>query len=302
MSSSLTPGTIYMKSPYGEVLDEVPADFVHPELWPEYGALFRPVGMCAREEVGSNPRGIRWSLWPITFEEYVGDSEPKLHNADHGALTRNRAVMWKRIHTAVVPAGWRSMSRETWELDAFCRIAPGEDYTQKWSPTARRDLKRWNRHQDTHTTEEVSFEEYKKAYRKGTVFFKLGWEQLRSMERGLVVPTIRENLHLFVVRNKETGVIVAGLGAVYSHPNRASMYHIPFVTREGKKLYAMTGLINHWFAHAQHAGIRMQVFTCFWHKGEKRDWKGPSEFKARFAEALLAYPPTLWQFRKGKLF
>ena len=291
-----------MRSPYGTVLDEIPTDFVHPEQWPEYGAVFQPVVPCKREEVGVHPSGIRWSLWPITFEEYVGDEDPKLKDADTGALARFRTVAWKRVHRTDVPKGWITLSKGPWSLDGICRINPEEDYTKKWGHSGRRDLGLWRRNANEYTIEKCDFADYKKAYEKSTVRKKIGMNQFLGVERSLVLPAARDNLHLWVVRNKRSHNIVAGLAAVYSLANHASMYRVPFVLPEAKKICAMTGLVDHWFNHARSYGITTQIFTHFWQPGEPSSWKGSSEFKSHFITDLVAMPPLLWKWRRGKIF
>ncbi len=112
-------------------------------------------------------RGIRWSIWPITFEMHIGDQEPGLSVG--GKLARPRVVRWMRVRRTDVPAGWRE-AKHPWRVDAYHELAPG--YAQKWNKSSRRDLRLWQeRHLGkTHVIEPVSWPEYEAAYRKSTIF------------------------------------------------------------------------------------------------------------------------------------
>src|SRR3989344_4400918 len=108
-----------MECIYGPLAKELPDGFAPPEMWPEFPATARPVGICRRELVGTHPRGVRWSLWPLTFEEYVGDDAPDLKASDKGKLAYNRLVMWRRITPVAPPPGWRAWAKGPWRLDEF---------------------------------------------------------------------------------------------------------------------------------------------------------------------------------------
>lgn len=299
-SSSLSPGTHFMQSPYGKVLDEIPAGFVPPEAWPEFGHITQPAPICAREEVGTRPSGIRWSLWPVTFEEYVTDEEPKLADADSGPLARNRIVFWKRISRTDAPAGWHSFSRKPWRLDGIAHITP--DYSSAWDKKARHELRKWQELEGVDfKIEEVSVDEYVAAYKQSTVARRVGLEGVHIIEELQLLPH-KDHTILWGVRDLKTGRLVAGCAPTFSPTNSASVYRAPFILAEAKKLPVMTGLVDHWCKEMLARGIQTQVFTHFWQPGELPTWKGFSLFKSRFVTDLVAYPPILWRLRGGKIF
>ena len=47
-----------------------------------------------------------------------------------------------------------------------------------------------------------------------------------------------------------------------------------FHTDAAKAVSAGTGLMDHWFQHAQQTGIRYLEFGTFWTPGEPNSWKG----------------------------
>jgi hypothetical protein len=289
--------------PYGEIVTELPANYAPPEMWPEYEAVAMPRTICKREKVGINPEGIRWSLWPITFEEYVGDQEPDLAAAS-GALARNRLVMWKRLSRTDAPKGWRLLSRQPWRVDGFFELHAGEDYKTKWQKQARRDLRMWQEHycDKGYAIEAVSLEEYVDAYKKSTVNKRVGRDALDILLRKYAVPLARKNMTLWGVRNTRSGQLVAGISPRHSPTFGSSTYEAPFILPEAKKIYAMTALIDHWFAEAREHSSSLLVFNSFWQPGEPRSWKAFSLFKSHFGPKYVAYPPTLWRFVRGKIF
>ena len=281
---------------------DFPSNFVPPEMWPEYVHIAMPRTMCAREETGTNPKGVRWSLWPLTFEEYITDREPVINNA--GTLARNRAVMWKRHHDGPVPKGWRKLSNLPWRVDGYVELAPGADYKAGWYKQARRDLRLWEENflNKGYCIEAVPLQEYASAYAKSTVRKKVGLDPLEILQRKCAAHATGDTLQLFGVRNTASREIVAGIALLYSPTFNSSKYECPFILPEAKKIYAMTALINHWFRESLTRGATALVFSCFWHKGEPKSWKAFSLFKSHFGPTQVAYPPTLWKFVRGKLY
>ncbi len=274
-------------------------------MWPEYIHLAMPRTVCAREEVGGgqtgNPKGIRWSLWPLTFEEYVSDREPAID--DSGKLARNRVMMWKRLHDGPAPKGWYKLSKNPWRVDGFVELTPDTDYKTGWYKQARRDLRLWEEKflNKGYSIEPVSLEEYERAYKKSTVMRKVGFDPLQILRRKYATKVGRENMALWGVRNKR-GEIIAGINLRFSPTYNSTKYECPFILLEAKHVYAMTALVDHWFKESLKRGVTLLVFSCFWHKGEPKSWKAFSLFKSHFGPQLVAYPPTLWRFVRGKLF
>lgn len=293
-----------MNFPYGEITPDPPPNFAPPEVWPEFGAVAQPTSVCAREEVGQKPRGVRWSLWPLTFEEYWGDQEPDVKAAAKGSLVRNRLVGWRRVSRSDVPAGWRTLSRRPGRVDGFYILGNTADYRADWSGNARRNYKKWAAACDTgdYAVEPIDFKEYKRAYARSTARKKTGLEYIDVLERKLALPSCKDHYSLWGVLNKKTGAIIAGYVRCHSPTYRSSTREFPFILSEGKKIYAAVGLMDHWVRHSLGAGVELLVTASFWHPGEPKSWKGFSAFKAQFGYTYVAYPPTLWKFVRGKIF
>jgi len=283
----------------------MPKNFVPPEMWPEYVHIAMPRSVCAREEVGGkqtgDPKGIRWSIWPLTFEEYITDSEPAIDNS--GVLARNRAVMWKRLHDGPVPKGWHKLSNLPWRVDGFVELTPDTDYKAGWYKQARRDLRMWEEKflNKGYTIEPVSLDEYGRAYKKSTVMRKVGFDPLQILRRKHAAQIGRDTMALWGVRNKR-GDIIAGINLRFSPTYNSATYECPFILPEAKKVYAMTALIDLFFNESQKRGVSLLVFNSFWSKGEPKSWKAFSLFKSHFGPQYVAYPPTLWRFVRGKLY
>lgn len=292
-----------MDFPYGDI-GSIPEDFSPPEAWPEFIHAAMPRGVCRRAALKGPPPGVRWSLWPITFEEYVGDREPDIVAGKNAPLARTRFVMWKRAHRTDAPKGWLTLSRRPWRVDGYVEMKPGEDFTRGWYKQARRDLRLW---QEQHlgrgyAIEEISIGEYREAFARSTVNRAVGRDPLGIVERKYANPVGRAHMRLWGVRNTHSGAIIAGLSARYSPAANSATYESPFILPEARAVYAMTGLMEHWFALEAARGTKYLVFNSFWQPGEPKSWKPFSLFKSHFGPAYVAYPPTLWKFVPGKIF
>lgn len=290
-----------MEFPYGHILASIPPDIAPPDEWPEFGLIENPPTFCAREYVGSAPRGIRWSLWPLTLEEYVGDREPDLQESAQGALARNRFMMWKRIRKSEVPERWKP-SRFPWRIDGYNTLEA--EYGKTWNHNARRAVSAWKERFEgkAYRIEEISETEFAAAYRKSTVGRKVGGILLDSFLRKLVLPERKGATSLFGMRNTKNGTIVAGTGVLFSDSFRSSVRECPFMLREARNIFAGEALIDRWFYESLKRGMKYLFFTSFWHEGEPRSWKGFSEFKSHFGLSYIAYPPLLTRFVRGKMF
>ena len=287
---------------YGQITDNPPPLVVAPESWPEYGRLADPLGFCAREEVGTHPRGVRWSFWPLAFEEYVSDTEPNLADSAQGELARNRVFIWKRITRAAIPEGWREVSKKPWRIDGYHDLGTGGDYTAAWHKNARREARLWREeHAARYDIVEISLEEFIGAYRKSMTVKKAGADLLSVLVRMHALPA-QKHIALWGVRNKQTGRIIAGTATITSPTHKSSVRYCPFMLPEARHCYASIGLVDHWFAHAQKNGTQYLLFTCFWQPGDPKGWQGPAEFKSHFGLQYVAYPPELTRFVRGKIF
>lgn len=291
-----------MKFLYGSIVVP-PEGFVPPLAWPEYGAISDAPSICRREEVGVHPRGIRWSLWPLTFEEYVGDTEPDLLESRKGNLAFNRVVRWKRVLRSDVPKGWMQPSQKTWAVDGFFPLPETGEYLPLWQKNARRDLSLWKKEflEQTHTIEPITLAQYTEAYKQSIIARRVNQDRLHDLTRKLNLPIVQKNTTLWGVRNMKTKEIVAGAAIIHSPTFKSSTHFAPFITLEGAKTYAATALMDHWFADALRRKDKFLVTTNFWYQGQPKGWKGFSEFKSHFGWQYVAYPPLLVRIVRGKV-
>lgn len=285
---------------------DLPENFMPPEAWPEFVHAAMPRTVCTREIVppAGGPPGIRWGIWPLYFEEYVGDDEPTLASAHQGTLARPRTVMWKRVRRSDTPKGWATLSRRPWRTDGYITLSPGAEYIKQWYKQPRRDLRLWHEQYagNGYAIEPLSLEEYCDAFAHSTVAQKIGLDGLNILERKWADPVGRQHMELWGVRNTHSGQVIAGLSIRYSPTYHSATYESPFILPEAKRVYAMTALMDHWFARAQAQGATLLVFNSFWRPGEPRSWKPFSLFKSHFNPTYTNYPPTLWKVVGGKIF
>lgn len=292
---------------YGKLEKEIPEHFAPPEQWPEYGSISDPVPIASREEVGENPRGKRWALWPLCFEEYFSDTEPDLQKSKEGRLAYNRLITWKRVRRAAgapdAPKGWWKSSKKTWRVDGFFDLKKNPDYAAAWQKNARRDLRIWQEcYRGRYPIEQISFAEYAAAYKKSTVARRVNMDRLEDLERKIALPLVQKNTALWGVRDRDTNKVLAGTAIIRSPASKSSTHFAPFILPEAARLHAGTALMNHWFAQARALGDAFAVTTNFWYRGQPKSWKGFSEFKSHFGWSYCAYPPMLFRLARGKLF
>lgn len=291
-----------MEFPYGKILEPWPDGFVPPELWPEYGDIADPPVICTRELVGGDgsPVGVRWALGPLVFEDYVSKDEPNLEASKKGRLARNRVLMWHRVGRSDTPKGWRQFSQTPWRVDGYVDLAAG-DYTERWHKNARRDLRLWKSDfAPTYTIEKLDMPAYSAAYKQSLIAKRAGLDRLRALERRFDAP-VKNYIDLWGIRSPE-GKIVGGTGIIYSPTHKHSTHLAPFITAEGRSVFAATALIDHWFQESKRKGCPMAITINFWYPSQPKGWRGFSEFKSHFGFDFVAHPPTLYRFQRGKLF
>lgn len=295
-----------MECIYGPLAKELPKNFTPPEMWPEYGHIVDPAPICKREAISGDPMGIRWSLWPLTFEEYVGDTVPDVVRASAGTLAYNRLAVWYRVRNSgsVAPTGWRQWSQQTYRIDGYQLLSAHEDITARWNKNARRELRLWQeRHRGTtHAVVELSWKKYDEAYKKSLISKRQGNDRLHALERRLKLPEVAAHTTLWGVVDRHSGAVVAGSAIIYSPTYQSSTHFAPFILKEARPIFAATALIHHWFAESLRRGMPNIITTNFWHRGKPKSWKGFSEFKSHFGFTYVKYPPTLYRFVRGKFF
>ena len=292
-----------MKFPYGTILPEIPKEFTPPEMWPEYGYLADPAPWCKREQLQDNPVVIRWSLWPLCFEQYVGDNEPDIARASNGALVYNRFVLWRRMRDNSTPKGWKR-GFGVWRVDGYQLLTQEDDFVKRWNKNARRDLRMWeeNHANHTHFIEEITLEEYAAAYKESLIAKKENLDRLRTLERKWCIQTVRQHTILYGVRRKSDGKIVGGSAVIFSPTFKSSTHVAPFILSEGRTIFAATALVHAWFKESLRRGCPTVMTINFYYPGQPKGWKGFSEFKSHFGYEYAAYPPVLWRFVRGKLW
>ncbi|MDB5225065.1 MAG: hypothetical protein JWL87_17 [Candidatus Adlerbacteria bacterium] len=302
VGSSPTPGT-GMDFLYGK-LEQAPEGFCPPEMWPEYAIVSQPTWPCTSEGVGKDPSGVRWGLWPFTFEDYISDKEPNLQESRKGTLARNRVITWERVRKTNIPRGWMQFSRAPSRIDGVLSLDQDQDYTLSWNKNARRDLRIFKDKvaSGLYAVVPISMDAFAGAYRQSLIAQRVDLRRLEDLERKFAHPAAQGHIKLWGVRNTQTDAIVAGTAINYSPTYKNSTHIAPFILEEGRHLCAATGLIDHWFAESIKHGCTFATTLNFWFKGQPKEWRGFSEFKSHFGFQFVAYPPRLYKFVLGKIF
>lgn len=272
--------------------DSLPEDFKHFPEWAEHDSVAMIPAFMRPVVVGQRPRGKRWGIWPLFFEEYASDQEPKDFFSP-GNNNHPRFVVWKRIRRTDQPPGWYQLSKNPSEKIGLADLRVHEDYHAGWSETARRYLKKWYRLQQHNefTISEISFEAYASAYIRSTVYKKIK-TQLDYTERQL--HSAPDHVLMYGVQNRE-GCIKAGMAVLWSPSTTSSYYLSGFMHPDSLHQPLMIGLMDHWHIEAKKRAYHFVHFGFFWSAGKDKEWKGFSQFKRQFCTHIVALPPILWR-------
>jgi hypothetical protein len=155
-----------MQFQYGDIVKTPPQGFIHRELWPEYKRETIPPSFCRVELVGTNPVGVRASIWPMSVESYTSDLEPDLAASNPNKTARNRIVIWKRLSDNKRPRGWFAASIKPSAVEGFAVLEQGVDYWKQWSESAKRYRKKWlTEYADRmYTLQEASCADFEQGY------------------------------------------------------------------------------------------------------------------------------------------
>lgn len=277
-------------------LEKLPADFVPKHQWPEYDILSASPAHFHPEIVGERPKGMRWGIWPFYFEEYFSDEEPDI-TLSNATASHHRFIVWHRLMRTDKPSEWYGIARKSVKLEGIAFLSPNEAYTSSWSRVARYDRSQWQKTllNIKYKIEEISFAEFQSAYKKSSVVGKVGDMNINILDRTMH-GTKSQYIELRCARDIKSGEIKAGVATVTSKTHGASYYYCAFREQNEKRDPTMTGLIDDWFLRCHKNGIRYVNMGYFWHPGKPEDWKGFSDFKAKFVTDYLLYQPPLIRF------
>lgn len=284
---------------YGTILSILPEGLVPKEQWPEFKPAALPQAFCDPVQVGQKPKGVRWSLWPLTFEEYVSDEEPDLSASDPHKQARHRLVMWRRITRTTATPKWWTLWHTSSRLEGFAKLRPG-DYWAEWSENARRQRKKWltDFAEKTYHIRRATYAEYEQGYAKSLVAKKTMRESNRIVQQ--MEKCAPEIMSYWVTQRICDGAIKAGIACIHSDSTRNSYYAAGFYHTDTQDAPLMVGLMDTWYRDRQQHGYRFLHMGQFWFPGEPKTWKGFSNFKAKFGLFYIAYPPLLYQFARGR--
>lgn len=285
---------------YGTILKEAPEGYVPYQQWPEYVLAADIPPLLAPRLVGKNPVGVYRRFWPIVVEDYMSDKEPVLADSDLEGISANRILIWQRVFSTEIPHGWRRFSIRSSLLEGFAHITDN-DYRAPWSESARRYVRKWEREHlgKDFVVEAISLETFLAAYKESDIN-----KYIRSLYADMVVRKQKGGAHVrfIAARHIPSNDIAAAMALVDSPAHKGSHYLCGFIQKKYEHIPAMVGLVDRWYEESLKQGITFLHFGRFWQKGDPSDWKGFSQFKAKFGLHYISYPPALWRFAKGRLF
>ncbi len=271
-------------------------------VWPEYHLpLLFHRSLQPRAVPGG--LGVEIRYWPFLYQKFVGDAVPADDSSPHNRWYLS-VRSWQPITRQEPPAGWyRALFRIATSKYAvsFSRVEQGQDYRAQWSKVARYDQRKFASMvaEGKLAVETLTWEEFERAYRGSTVARKMGRLYLRPIAHRLkTAPATAEHMRIFGVRNKMSGnEVVAGMLVFDSPTFKSSFYYAGFYHTKARAFPAMVGLMDHWFATSQSAGLHTLQFGNSWIPGNPSDWKGFSQFKTKFGVNIVSLPEKLYQVR-----
>ncbi len=237
--------------------------------------------------------GLRRRFGPIAVEKFFGDIEPTLAPAGFPRL-----VIWQPLRRLDVPKDW---SRSPFQMNAyitgFVDLQTVADPITRWSSHARRHLKHWFAERDQWIEEEVTFEQFMRAYMQTS---------MRKSVKSL-------NRHFFRAKEKAQGSLLRFTGlyrkgakrfeagfVTLDVPEISQSIHIgSFIMDEVKDTAVGTGMVYNWFEYAKQKNIRFLDFDLFRGASDPKAWEGFSRFKSQFGTYFIRYPNPLVRWVKG---
>jgi precorrin-6B methylase 2 len=276
-----------------DMVRALPDGFVPVTNWPEFDFMASIPRLLNPEKLGGVAPGTRWTLWPLSFEQYVSDTEPITHPHQKGLM---RITIWRRLTWDDAPPGWRARAFPAQTI-GFSEFTRGKPYFTAWSESARRNRREWlEKYRGAiYHVRPLSFEEFIRAHQasrneKST--------QLSILETDLY-PRYKKNKNAITfwgVERLVDGRILAGIAVIDSPIHCGSYYLAGFHTHEAGKDPVTVGLFDHWSEESEKKGLRFLHFGDFWQPGKPESWKGFSNFKAKFGPRYLVQPPVLYRF------
>ncbi len=265
--------------------------FLMREMWPDYNLM---QSIIPAMKPIKNGEWIEYGLWPLIVRVYQGDERPNIENKYY--LTP-RILAWDRTKcdNLVDTKGWLSIGKEPRKLYGYLEIRDN-NYTQKWNETARYGFRKWQSvYRKQYDIVEVSFKEFSTLYKQSETYTMMEKSTrdnpIKSSEKRDT--SGRLCMVYLLLREKETGILRAGLAYESSYESTNTYYSIGFLKSYQEKNPLMIGLIHEWIERERVKGIHYFNFGAFWKKGDPKSWKGYSIFKKKFGVTMVALPPSL---------
>jgi len=183
-----------------------------------------------------------------------------------------------------VPLKSRFISNNTWMKCLTPSASKGrgvslvaENYQEKWSETARRDLKKFQ----SAPVEIVVSEENSFLYH---LKYSVSDTGVQRVVRSLVKNFEKEVVKYWIAKEKN-GEVLGGL-AIIDYEN--SSYNVAsYITKKGISICTGTGLVAQWYQYALENKIKYLNFGHMREKGDPRSWEGFSNFKRKFIDIKI---------------
>ncbi len=237
---------------------------------------------------GSGAIGVRFSVWLFAVEYFTGDVVPESET-----FKGLRLIIWDRILNNSKPKQWHQATQGFRLSSCAVLDLSLEEYWKDWTKTLKQYRNKWET-QTEYEIEKVARNQFVDCYLKFGHPKNLLSASINSLDRH--IKENRSAISLFILKNKITNTVVAGVGVVDAKEVNQSYYLTAFTDKKIAPPQAGLWLLNNWFLQCIKNGIRFANFGVIWVPGQSKGWKGFSEFKLHFRPIILEYKPPLFRF------
>ncbi len=264
---------------------DIPLDFYDYWQSDEYEKYLKGIQMYKIGEVGS--RGYWQTMKFFAFSKFVySDEEPSL-SAIRSETRMHGLVYWTPFRRTDIPRGWNRAYRPltvNCMAKGFSRVSP--EYKKAWNQRAQRNMKKFL-HSGC-----CAYEGTSEEFSKGCAYATLGsYHRRHYAEKVSEIPS--DVRSIFICKKEED--IVGGL-CVMQYAG-ISVHIASFLTEEGKKMNAGTGLIDFWSRQAYEKNLTYLHFGELSRQNlDNKEWQGFSDFKRNFIEYEVHFNHEYWRF------
>ncbi len=267
--------------------------FIPRELWQEYDLTKSLDKIFCPKKFGD---WIYYGFWPLYMAVSFSEEVPLLPNKRSFSLWPT-VYAWDRIakKNDEVEKGWIKAGSNPRKRLGVLEVRDG-DYYKSWGDTTKNLRNRWLKiNGSSYEVSEVMREEFLVHYVQSEVYKKIDKDITRRVMQTITKrdESLAYKICYFLVKNKESNEVKAGLAYESSSSSTNTYYSIGFLMDCKERDPLMTGLLMEWIERERKEGYHYFNFGIFWKEGDPKSWKGFSQFKMKYGVKMYDLPQSL---------